>query len=206
MAWRRLSTNRLTYFLGGPSIVATIREIIQARIFTSGERTGLLLTDNAGAITLRYALVIRDSDELFFPESLLDDWGHEVKNLDLYEWVQENGMLFPRAELFGFEKGGNPRQHFLREVDLVAPAYCFVFEEPDSPLAAGVQVGIILVMDFQVTRPVRSKRPPGIKGPMRHARVSWWRVPADALDDIDLDQIDHLIHKETAASGDDGGI
>jgi hypothetical protein len=200
----RLNADRPSHFAGVPNIVAAIRELVQARIITSAERTGLVLTDNAGAITLRYALVMRDSDELFFPESLLDDWGHEINSLELYEWVQENGMLFPRAELFGFEGSGKPSQYFLREVDLVAPVHCFVFKDPDSPLAAGVQVDVVLTLDFHVTRPIPSKRPPGIKGPMGRARVSWWRVPADVVDDIELDQIDPSIDEETTAAGDNG--
>ena len=173
--------------------MAAIKEIIKARIFTSGERTGLLLTDKVRALTLCYALVVRDSDELFFPESLLDDWGHEVNSLELYGWVQENGMLFPRAELFGFEKSGYPSQHFMREIDLVAPFLCFVFEQPDNPLSAGIQVDAVLVGDSQVERPVHGKPPPGIKEPMRRAGVSWWRVPLDTVDDIDFEQLDSFI-------------
>ncbi len=183
--------------------MAAIREFIQARIFTFGGRTGLLLTDNAAAIILRYALVIRGSDVLFFPESLLDDWGHEVNSLELYEWIQENGILFPRAELFGIDKDGNPSQHFIREVDLVAPVHSFVFEEPNDPLSAGVQVDVVLVRDFQVTRPILSHRPPGIKGPMRRAKVRWCRVPADTVDGLDLEEIAHLMNEETAVADGD---
>jgi len=177
--------------------VAVIKELVRAQTFKIGERTGLLLTDNAEAVILRYALVLRNSGELFFPQSLLDDWGHEVNGLELYEWIQENGMLFPRAELFGCELSGNPCQHFMRDVDLVAPVYCFVFKEPGSPLSAGVQVDVILVPDSQATRPISRKHLPEVKGPLRHSRVSWWRIPTHTFDETNIEKIAQVIDLET---------
>lgn len=145
-----------------------------------------MLDNKALPIYLCYTLTVRESEAEIYPESLLDDWGHEINSLYLYEWVQENGLHFPRAELFGFDANGRRKQCFLRELDLMARYPCYAYEDFRSPLTDGMLIEAILIPSRQNIRPKRIKRPQEIEGPMRNAMVSWWQVPADNLNGIDI--------------------
>ena len=93
-------------------------------------RSALLLTGvnpdpaEAGLLFLRFAYVLMGTEAPLFPSFLIDDWGGEIKGVSLYSWVKENGILFPRAEIFGFDRQGNQVQYFLRELELFARLLC----------------------------------------------------------------------------------
>ena len=71
------------------------------------ERALILLDESADKCYLAFTFLEQGTEREIFPESLLDDWGHEIKTLALYDWVLENGLHFPRAEIFGFEPAPN---------------------------------------------------------------------------------------------------
>lgn len=166
--------------------MAAIKQRINAKLIKVGDRAVLLLDDQTLPVYLCYALIVRESEVEIYPESLLDDWGHEIKSLYLYEWIQENGLLFPRAEIFGFDSSGKRKQCFLRELDLMARYPCYALEGIRTPLSAGVFIEAILIPSRHIIQPKRIKRPHEIEGPLRDALVSWWQVPADNLNGVDM--------------------
>ena len=151
---------------------------------TDNGRTALLLKDGRPAVEtadvlyLRYAFVTQGVESHILPAFVLDDWGKEIKWLELYEWVREYGDQFPRAEVFGFDLSGKTTQVFLRELDLVSKLPCYAYPAKETPLAAGSLVEAILLPDPGVTTVEKAKRPPAteVGQPLRSARVSWWRA------------------------------
>lgn len=166
--------------------MAAIRQQINGKLIYVGDQAVIWLDNQSKPVFLRYALIVRESEVEIFPESLLDDWGHEIKSLDLYDWIQENGFQFPRAEIFGFDRVGKRRQFFLRELDLMARYPCYAFESSQTPITKGVLVRANLIPNRHINQPKPIKRPPEIEGPMRNALVSWWHVPTDDLASVDL--------------------
>lgn len=166
--------------------MAAIRQRINGKLIDAGDRAVLLLDDQAQPVYLCYTLIVRESDDEIFPESLLDDWGYEIKSLHLYEWIQENGLQFPRAEIFGFDATGKRKQCFLRELDLMARYPCYAFEDIRTPIANGIIIEAILIPNRQTIQPKRIKRPLEIEGPLQDALVSWWQVPAGNLEGVDI--------------------
>ena len=160
-------------------IMADLRKRIRGRIYNVEERALLLMDEAVTSCYLAFALLERGTEQEIFPESLLDDWGHEIKSLDLYGWIQENGIHFPRAEVFGYDRGGNNTQCFLRDLDPLTKYPCYVFEEPRQEISEGVQVVAIGLLDGNADRPVRTKRPAGTESPLNNAKIDWWRISPD---------------------------
>ena len=167
-------------------VMSAIKQPFKARVLESGDRTVLLVDDSSSAVYLRFAFLERESESELFPESLLDDWGHEIASFELYEWVQENGSQFPRAEIFGFDRDGMPQQCFLRQLDLASRYPCYLYKDAGLPLAGGQLVEAVLIVDPHVRQVQRSKAPDHIGGPLCRARLSWWRIPSDCDDSFDF--------------------
>jgi len=157
------------------------------KLESKGERAALLISQNGKTYILRLAYVLRGTDARFFPESVLDDWGHEISGSELYQWVRENEVYFPRAELFGHDIKGKPRQCFLRELDLAAGLPLYVFEEASAPLNSGLQVHAILLVDKESSQRQLSVAPARISYPLRGATVEWWLVNTPEMQSGDLD-------------------
>jgi hypothetical protein len=147
-----------------------------------GERAALVWDETAGPVYLRFLLPEIEREEGIFPALLLDDWGQEIKSLELYEWVRENGVNFPRAEIFGIDRNGQAAQVFLRELELFGKYPCYAYEDKAAPVTAGVQVVAIVLADKETVEPERIKRPAGVTGPLRYARVSWWQANPEVTD------------------------
>jgi hypothetical protein len=156
------------------------RKRIRGRVHKVGEKAMLLLDERVAICYLAFALLERGTEREIFPESLLDDWGHEIKSLALYGWIQENGIHFPRAEIFGYDHAGNNIQCFLRDLDPSSKYPCYVFEDPRQAITEGIQVVSIGLLDNKAQQPVRTKRPPGTESPLNDANVRWWRVSPDS--------------------------
>jgi hypothetical protein len=146
-------------------------------------RFALFLTNpepESGAVDtlfVRYALILMGTEHHLFPSFLIDDWGSEVRGLALYDWVQENGNQFPRAEIFAFNQHGVSVQYFLRELELYAKLPAYVYPERKTPLEEGKLLSAILLPDAAVMVPEKIKRPSQLKRPLASARVFWWKVP-----------------------------
>jgi hypothetical protein len=132
--------------------------------------------ETAGWLYLRYAFVTQGPEEHILPAFVLDDWGHEIKSLPLYEWVAEYGDQFPRAEIFGFEPDGLATQCFLRQIEFDSQLPCYAYRYKDTPLVEGLLLQAILLPDESASAPQKTKRPPELKRPLSSAKVSWWRV------------------------------
>ncbi len=146
-------------------------------MFSDGDRAAFLLATGGRQRTLRLGFVLQGTGDILFPETLLDDWGHEIGGVELYSWVRANAWQFPRAELFGLDPNGRPQQYFLRELDLTAGYVCWVSENSSaSGLRDGVRLTEILVPDAAAGHRKRNKAPARIPFPLREADVDWWTV------------------------------
>ena len=140
------------------------------------KKSGALVIDPArGKVLLRYAFVQLGTDELVFPEFVLDDWGHERENLLLYRWVNENGYQFPRAELFGYDINGQEQQYFLRELDLQSKYPCFGYADHDTPLEEGIELSFIVIVREDLSQAELLKIGSEFDRPLRNAAVNWWQ-------------------------------
>lgn len=163
-----------------------IRQRVTGTLLVDGERMALRLEDGEEpAIYLAFALVTQGIAAQIIPAVLLDDWGTEIKGLGLYDWVHENGLHFPRAEVFGFSPAGEKVQYFLRDMELFAPYPVYAATDKALPLADWQPVPAVLVPDGALMTPAAAAAPATIAGPLRQARVGWWRVPP-ALDSLDF--------------------
>ncbi len=172
-----------------------IAQRISGKLFSEHGRAALLLLDPAAPkegtdlLYLRYAFVTRGPEEHIFPAFLLDDWGKEVRSLQLYEWVRDYGERFPRGEIFGFERDGRDTQVFLRELELYARFPLYAGLSRSQPVEEGVLLDVVLLpaADAAVGKGAveRIKRPSSLAYPLSSARVTWWRAPAD-MDTFDF--------------------
>ncbi len=159
-----------------------IRQRIPGVLLIEGERTALRLESGNATqfVYLAYALTTQtlsgDSTAHILPSVLLDDWGTEVKKLELYRWIREFGLHFPRAEVFGLDPRGLPAQYFLRDLDIFGRYPTYAFAEKDAPPSAGVLLQTILLPDATVDRPEPAMPPEEVTPPLRRARLSWWRA------------------------------
>lgn len=159
-----------------------IRQHIHGSLLSMDNGHALLLEDAKPAsetslsLYLRFALVTLGTELPVLPASVLDDWGGEIKGVELFRWVREFGDQFPRAELFGFDLSGRETQYFLRELDLVGRLPCYAYGAKDAPLSAGRLVEAILLPDPMASDPRKIGRPSELKRPLRSAKVSWWYV------------------------------
>ena len=144
-----------------------------------------LLIDNAAApLFLRYAYLIHGPEDPIFPAFLLDDWGREIRKLELYHWVEQNGNEFPRAEIFGYELNGQETQVFLRALELYARLPCYVFPDKTTPVNQGHLLQHILIPDPSITQPTPIKRPNDLTLPLARARLTYWHINPQQINDL----------------------
>jgi hypothetical protein len=156
---------------------------VQGKILSANGRYALLLQnanperDASSLIYLRFAFITMGVEAHIFPSFLLDDWGSEIKSLELYNWIDEFAPQFPRAELFGFDESGQETQLFLRALEQYSKWPCYAYQGADTAVSAGSLIEAILLPDDSVTEPVKMKRPTWVKLALRRAQVKWWQVP-----------------------------
>jgi hypothetical protein len=156
--------------------MTALAQSIQGELHFSDEYGVLVVDQTRAEVCLRYALVELSSGSLFFPELLLDDWGHEISTLELYRWIRENGPLFPRAELFGYDFEGNDRQYFLREIDQLSRYPCYGYATLGAPLREGLKVSSFVIAVDEPIQVQRVSDSGEITWPMSNAAVRWWQV------------------------------
>lgn len=169
-----------------------VKQRVQGQLLAANGRYALLLYNDQPEpeahplVYLRFAFITLGVEDLIFPAFLLDDWGNEIKSVELYNWVDEFAPQFPRAELFGFAASGQETQLFLRELEQYGKWPCYAYPSADVPISDGVLIEAILLPDETVPKPVKMKRPSWVKRPLRRARVQWWQVPPNtqAVGDI----------------------
>ena len=161
-----------------------VKQRVSGRIFEANGRYALLLQniqpdpEAKQLIYLRFAFITMGAEEHIFPGFLLDDWGNEIKSLELYNWVDEFAPQFPRAELFGVDESGQETQLFLRELEQYSKWPCYAYAAAETPIDEGCLVETILLPDETITEPVKIKRPSWVERPLQRARVQWWLVPS----------------------------
>lgn len=160
-----------------------VKQRVAGRIFEVNGRYALLLQnarpepDDPHLLYLRWAFITLGAEEPIFPAILLDDWGSEITSLSLYNWIDEFGSRFPRAELFGFDAFGQETQLFLRELEPHSRWPCYAYPAAGTPVREGMLIEAILLPNTSVTEPMKIKRPSWVELPLRRAQVQWWQVP-----------------------------
>jgi hypothetical protein len=162
--------------------VKLITQHIAGTVIDDGQRLALLLEpggdpDAGPSVFLAHALTTQGIAAQIIPSVLLDDWGNEVKGLVLYDWIDEHGLRFPRAELFGLSPGGERVQYFLRDMELFTPLVTYAATNPALPIAEWRPLRAVLVPDAALLAPEQGAMPDSVTGPLRRAGVTWWRVP-----------------------------
>jgi hypothetical protein len=78
-----------------------VKQSIPGRLIIDGDNAALILGDpNEGArVYLAYALITQGPENRILPSFVLDDWGNEIRDLQLYEWIRANALQYPRAEV-----------------------------------------------------------------------------------------------------------
>jgi len=165
--------------------VKIIRQRVAGTLLVDRDVTAVRLIEaKEPVVFLAYALTTQGIDAQVLPASLLDDWGTEIKNLALYRWLRENGLHFPRAEVFGFDPRGNAVQYFVRDLELFARYPTYAAADPEAPQSTWRVVTAVLRPDHRVAGPEPAAVAADARGPFREARLTWWRVP---LNQTDLD-------------------
>lgn len=162
-----------------------IKQRMAATLLADGPWVALRLCEESPeeeTVYLAFALVTQGIAAEIVPAVLLDDWGNEIKGLALYDWVQEYGWRFPRAELFGVSPHGEATQYFLRDMELLAPLVVYAAGDKSLPIGDWWPVQAVLIPDETLFAPEPAETPADLTGPLRAARVAWWRVPPDTTD------------------------
>ncbi len=154
---------------------------LRARLVMIADKHAILLEAEASPIWVSFAFVERESEELILPESLLDDWGREIKSFAVYQWIKENGQQFPRAEIFGYRSNGDRVQRFLREIDLTAAYRCFAKRRSEESLASMSLVELVLIQD-ETNGPIGRISPPhNLPYPLPQINADWWKVSGNDI-------------------------
>ena len=124
-----------------------IKEAVHGELVPFGDGLALRLDSHNGAkmVYLAYALVTQGPELRILPSMLLDDWGTEIGGLRLYQWIEDNGLRFPRAEVFGKDPGGNSVQYFLRDLEFFGKFPVYSFAADYAADATGVQLATGLI-------------------------------------------------------------
>ena len=159
-----------------------IKQRMAATLLADGSWVALRLHE-AGpeeeAVYLAFALTTQGIAAQIVPAVLLDDWGKEIKGLALYDWVQEHGWRFPRAELFGVTPYGEEIQYFLRDMELLAPWVVYGAADKSLPIGDWLPVQAVLLPDEALFAPEPAEPPADLPGPLTAAAVTWCHVPPD---------------------------
>jgi hypothetical protein len=153
-------------------------QIVRGRTVIDDERA-LLLLDESSEVYLRFALVELNSGAHVFPESILDDWGKEIRNFQIYHWLGENGIYFPRAELFGYGPDDKPVQRFIRELDLTRRYPCYVYLNRSDPLSKGIIISDGVLVTRGLPDPDLISTPANLSELLKDAAIRWWSADGD---------------------------
>jgi hypothetical protein len=160
---------------------------IAGRLLTNSKgQVGLLWLPDAPEVSLvhlRYALVEMGTERPFWPSFILDDWGRKISGLEMYRWLHEEGERFPRAEIFGYDANWVEEQGFVRAMELHFRHPCWAYPTAETPLAEGVRLRHVLVVEEgMVGAELLAKPPAGVPEPLGRTQLKWWRVGEETAD------------------------
>jgi hypothetical protein len=175
-----------------------IQQKLSGKLFVDGARAALWLALEDDGISAenypippaelftRYALVKYGSEAPLFPAFVLDDWGNELIGAKLYTWLRQQGHLYPRSEIFGYDLDGRETQCFVKEIELHEPYYCYVYPDRHTSVADGTVVNTILIADPTTLTSVTIQPLPSISAPLRRVRAHWYQIPPRSLLNADF--------------------
>lgn len=171
-------------------MASVVRQQLEGELLSLDEERGALIVGPVEKLVfLSFTFRVLTAEEYILPESILDDWGHEITGLGLYEWVRQNGERFPRAEVFGYNLAGQARQFFVRELEFLGRYSCLGWSDENSPIRDALTIEAILVAD-QTADNLKQVPKPLLKSiPIKYADVGWWTFnPTSKLDVSNLSQ------------------
>jgi hypothetical protein len=170
-----------------------IQQKLSGKLFVDGARSALWLAlaeDGISAenypiqpteLFARYALVQYGSEAPLFPAFLLDDWGNELKGAKLYGWIQRQGHLYPRSEIFGYDLYGRETQRFVKEIEIHDPCYCYIYSDRQASIADGTLINTIIVANAATNKTTPIQPPAMIGAPLRTVRANWLEISPQNL-------------------------
>jgi hypothetical protein len=172
--------------------MGAVGERLHGRVLSDDNQAALILDPIGGTLLVRYALVQTGSGKHILPETILDDWGHEIRGLQIYSWVRENGPRFPRAEVFGFEPTGSRTQCFMRELELMSRYPCYIYPDEGYPIAAGVKLDAAIIVEpgSAAPRPIRDLS--AVPGLLADGQLKWWTIGHEAVVMLDPTFLQHI--------------
>ena len=167
-----------------------VRQKIEGELLSLDvERRALIVSPGEKLVFLSFAFRVLVAEEYIIPESILDDWGHEITGLGLYDWVRQNGERFPRAEVFGYNLAGEVRQFFVRELDFLGRYLCLGWVDETNVIRDAFTIESILIADHSVDNVKPVSKPLLKSTPICYADVDWWLFnPTGKLDLSKLSQ------------------
>ena len=129
---------------------------------------------------LRFGFVFMGTEKPLIPSFLKDDHGNENHRLRLMEWVYQQGDMYPRSEVFGYEvneaREWVETQVFVRELELSIRFFTWVVEDLKAP-PAGLPVHRFAIFDRNVTEPTKIRKPEDWVLPLQRSRAACWAIP-----------------------------
>lgn len=146
-----------------------------------------------------------EAPQYLLPHTVVDDYGQEFGEPDVYEWLETQGDLFPRSDVLGYLPGGGERSVVCKALDLTDLA---VFAGPNAADGPWVRLALAIearaVPDAYAVLPIDSPFPafaralpgyrlsPGVFGAVGAAILNQilasrrrdWRLTYDELDDM----------------------
>ncbi|MEM9776817.1 MAG: hypothetical protein AAF902_19710 [Chloroflexota bacterium] len=129
---------------------------------------------------LRFGFVFMGTEKPMIPSFVVDDRGNENHRLRLMEWVYQQGDMYPRSEIFGYELNENKEwvetQIFIRELELSIRFFTWVVDDLKAP-PAGQIVHRFHVIDEKVSEPTKIRKPESWVLPLQRSRPACYAVP-----------------------------
>ncbi|MEM8861279.1 MAG: hypothetical protein AAGD96_23375 [Chloroflexota bacterium] len=142
---------------------------------------GQLPPAGSDRLYLRFGFVFRGTEKPLIPSFLIDDHGNENHRLRLMEWVYQQGDIYPRSEIFGYEvneaREWIETQIFVRELELSLRFYCWVVDDLKAP-PSGLTVHRFAVIDEKIDEPKKIPKPDDWVLPLRRSRPACWAYPS----------------------------
>lgn len=163
---------------GENGVTMIIKEEIKGSIIVNGDIAAIRLAppESKDVVYVAYALFTQGPEYQILPSVLVDDWGNEIAGMQLYDWIKENGLQFPRAEVFGVTPSGGRVQYFLRDLELFEKFPVYAFSDADADDASGIAVQAILVPDETVSTYEACSPLEGLSPMLARGQLAWWCV------------------------------
>jgi hypothetical protein len=108
------------------------------------------------------------------PDEAIDDVGHRYRGRDAFQWIEQRGDAYPRADAIGVLTSGAPESVFMKELDLANVALFASGQPSGTPVRLDLLLEALAVPDGLALSPVP---PPDDLAPFARALPSYRLAP-----------------------------